>query len=226
MKTKNKILIFLLAGLFVFFLFVTEAEASLSVHPGNIADTITVNNNTSILHITNVGPSSNLGYQVSTDVLWIGLSSVSGIINIGDTVSITITYNTSELQSGINNGNIFVLDPHHGTITIPVEIYSQTTTDVNEDFFSNTPASFSIEQNYPNPFNPSTKISFSIPETQKVTLKIYNLLGNELLTLVDEEKAKGIYSVNVDMSSFASGVYFYKITAGKYSQTRKMILNK
>lgn len=224
MKTKGKLSIFLIAALCL--LFVTKAEASLSVHPSSFTDTVTVTYNTSVLHITNVGPSSNLGYQISTDVSWISFSSVSGTINIGDTVSIIITYNTSELQSGINNGNIFVQDPHHGTITIPMEIYFQITTDVNEDFFSNTPETFSLEQNFPNPFNPSTKISFSIPETQKVSLKIYNLLGIELLTIFDEEKAKGIYTVNVDMSSFASGVYFYKMTTEKYSQTRKMILSK
>lgn len=223
---KSKIMKMIFASVVLLLFFTSNAEASLSVHPGSINDSISAGNNTSVLHITNVGPTSVLDYQLSADVSWINFNSISGSINKGDTISIIITYNISELQNGTNNSNIFVGDPHHGPITVPVEVYLQSTTGVQEDYFSNIPVSFSLEQNYPNPFNPTTKISFSIPETQKVSLKIYNLLGNELFTVVDEVKGKGEYSVDIDMSRFASGIYFYKIKAGKYVQTKKMILNK
>jgi hypothetical protein len=96
------------------------------------------------------------------------------------------------------------------------------------------PARFSLEQNYPNPFNPSTKIRFTIPaviasvakQSQMVTLKVYNVLGNEIATLVNEEKSAGEYEVNFDASGLASGTYFYKLEAGSFSQVKKMILTK
>ena len=217
--------IFTSAAIILFY--TSFAEASLSVHPGNIKDTLYIqNNNLSIVHITNTGPTSVLDYQLSSDVSWINFSSIIGSINKGDTVSIEITYDISYLQVGSNFADIYIGDPHHGPITVPVEIYFQSTTDINEDFFSGSPVSFSLEQNYPNPFNPATIISFSVPDVQRVTIKIYNLLGNELLTLVDEEKVKGVYSVKVDMSKFSSGIYFYKMKSSNYTITKKMILNK
>ncbi len=93
---------------------------------------------------------------------------------------------------------------------------------------------FVLEQNYPNPFNPSTKIIYSIPsviasgakQSQLVTLKVYDVLGNEIATLVNEEKPAGSYEVEFDASSLSSGTYLYKLTAGEFISTRKMILLK
>ena len=79
-------------------------------------------------------------------------------------------------------------------------------------------------QNYPNPFNPVTVIKYSLPTDEKVAIKVYDMLGREIAVLVNEYKTAGEYSVNFDGSSLASGVYFYSFTAGKFSQTRKMIL--
>lgn len=92
------------------------------------------------------------------------------------------------------------------------------------------PNEFVLEQNYPNPFNPSTKIKFSIPNeeaTRQVvssTLIIYDMLGNEVATLVKEEKPAGNYEVEFDGSSLSSGIYFYKLSAGSFTAVRKMIL--
>lgn len=95
------------------------------------------------------------------------------------------------------------------------------------------PADYSLSQNFPNPFNPTTTIKYSIPvETghapslQKVTLKVYDLLGRDVATLVNEEKSAGSYTVEFDASKLASGVYFYKLIAGGFSSTKKMILMK
>ncbi len=85
---------------------------------------------------------------------------------------------------------------------------------------------FKLNQNYPNPFNPSTKISFSIPTSEFVTLKVYDVLGREVATLVNENLNAGSYSYNFDASNLTSGVYLYKLQAGKYSETKKMILSK
>jgi hypothetical protein len=88
------------------------------------------------------------------------------------------------------------------------------------------PAKFDLTQNYPNPFNPSTSIRFSIPQTSKVLLKVYDVLGREVATLVNSEKAAGNYEVNFDASKLASGLYVYTINAGNYSATKKMMLLK
>lgn len=94
---------------------------------------------------------------------------------------------------------------------------------VEEEF---SPAGFSLEQNFPNPFNPVTTIKFVIPHevSKLVTLKVYDLLGNEVATLVNEEKSAGIYNVNFNASNLSSGIYYYKLTAGNNSSVKKMIL--
>ncbi len=86
--------------------------------------------------------------------------------------------------------------------------------------------SFNLQQNYPNPFNPATNISFSIQQTEFVTLKVYDVLGNEIKILVNEQKSPGSYNINFDGSGLSSGVYFYKIDAGTFRDVRKMILLK
>jgi hypothetical protein len=88
------------------------------------------------------------------------------------------------------------------------------------------PKDFKALQNYPNPSNPKSKIDYEIPLTAKVTIKIYDILGREVVTLVNEVKEAGYYSAEFDGSSLASGVYFYKLTAGDYSATKKMLLVK
>jgi hypothetical protein len=97
-------------------------------------------------------------------------------------------------------------------------------TDVNE--VSSTPEGFYLYQNYPNPFNPTTKISYQILEPSFVTLKVYDMLGNEIKTLVNEEKPAGSYGVEFNGRELPSGIYVYKIQAGFFSQTKKMILLK
>lgn len=88
------------------------------------------------------------------------------------------------------------------------------------------PTSFSLEQNYPNPFNPTTNIQYAIGNRQTVTLKIYDVLGNEIAALVNEEKPGGEYEVEFNATGLPSGIYFYKLTAGEYNQTQKMIYLK
>ena len=85
---------------------------------------------------------------------------------------------------------------------------------------------FVLEQNYPNPFNPTTKIRWQSPVSSWQTLKVYNMLGNEIAMLVNEKKPAGSYEVSFDASGLPSGVYFYKLQAGSYVETKKMILLK
>ncbi len=88
------------------------------------------------------------------------------------------------------------------------------------------PVSYTLEQNYPNPFNPSTTISYSIPSGSRVTLKIYNILGQEVKTLVNDYMASGKYTINFNADNLSSGIYFYTLHAGNYYQVKKMILLK
>ena len=85
---------------------------------------------------------------------------------------------------------------------------------------------FELSQNYPNPFNPSTTIKFQIPRNGFVTLKVYDVLGNEVATLVSEEKPAGSYKVEFDGSNLASGIYIYRLTSGNYTASKKLILLK
>jgi Secretion system C-terminal sorting domain len=86
------------------------------------------------------------------------------------------------------------------------------------------PATFELTQNYPNPFNPSTTISYELPVSSFVTIKVFNVLGNEVSTLVNEQKPAGRYNIEFNASEFPSGVYFYKLQSNSISETRKMIL--
>jgi glycosidase len=88
------------------------------------------------------------------------------------------------------------------------------------------PFEYKLFQNYPNPFNPSTKIKFQIKETGIVTLKVYDILGAEVVTLINEVKNPGIHEVNFNAANFSSGVYFYTLTTGNFSQTKKLLLMK
>jgi photosystem II stability/assembly factor-like uncharacterized protein len=88
------------------------------------------------------------------------------------------------------------------------------------------PQAYELAQNYPNPFNPSTEIAFSIPENSRVTLTIYDMLGRQVETLLDETKPAGSYKVNFNANNLPSGMYFYKIQSGDYSQTKRMMLIK
>jgi tetratricopeptide (TPR) repeat protein len=91
---------------------------------------------------------------------------------------------------------------------------------------TNLPLVFSLAQNFPNPFNPVTTIKYALPKDVKVVIKIYDILGREVRTLVNEFRKAGYYDVKFDMSSYASGVYFYRIEAGDFVQSKKMVLVK
>ena len=85
---------------------------------------------------------------------------------------------------------------------------------------------YELSQNYPNPFNPSTKISFQIVETGFTSLKVYDVLGNEVTTLVNEELQNGKYEYDFDVIGLTSGIYFYKLQSGEFVETKKMMLLK
>ena len=132
---------------------------------------------------------------------------------MSNTFVTSLAVSGTNLFAGINNGGVWVRP------------LSEMITGI-KDNNNQVPAKFSLEQNYPNPFNPTTTITYSIPTNSFVTLIIYNLLGSEIATLVNEEKNFGTYKVIWNAQHIPSGVYFYKITAGAHSIVKKMILLK
>jgi hypothetical protein len=129
--------------------------------------------------------------------------------------------------TGSNKGKILIsggsLDSTAipGLITIQVDPCSVTNIGNLE-----TPASYSLSQNFPNPFNPVTKISFALPKSGLVTMKVYDILGKEVATLVNEIKNAGSYTVDFNGSSLSSGMYFYKISVDGFNDVKKMMLLK
>ena len=97
---------------------------------------------------------------------------------------------------------------------------------IDESLETYSPESFSISQNYPNPFNPIQQQKWQQPETDFITLKIYDILGREMTTLVNEELSAGKHEVTFDATLFSSGIYFYRLKAAGFIQTKKMLLLK
>ena len=165
-----------------------------------------------------------VAYSIDSLATWNGLNqSISDTTNL--TAPPTIFYPDSlataiTLNSGV--GSIYVaLARVAGSTENTLE---NTNTDVNAQ--SIKPLSFNLLQNYPNPFNPSTMINFTISQRSLVILKIFNVLGKEVSTLINSEKESGTYTVNFNAGKLSNGVYFYRLTAGNYSSVKKMILMK
>ncbi len=103
-------------------------------------------------------------------------------------------------------------------------VYQQQTITAVEDDQTTIPTVFKLEQNYPNPFNPSTIIKFAVPEKSNVVIKIYDILGSEIVTLVNEEMDAGWYQRSFNANGYSSGIYLFRMEAGNYVNTKKMIL--
>lgn len=125
--------------------------------------------------------------------------------------SVMVSNNSDNLFVGTKEGKIFLS-------------MGQGVTSVDDN--SELPATVELSQNYPNPFNPATTIQFALPEAGKFNLKVYNILGQEVVTLIDGEMSAGIHKVNFDASRIASGVYIYKLVGSNVNISKKMILMK
>ncbi|MEP7146541.1 MAG: T9SS type A sorting domain-containing protein, partial [bacterium] len=129
--------------------------------------------------------------------------------------------------SGILYINLKVLNTPFGRDPIDSlqVLFNNIMTPVN-NFSNEIPGNFSLSQNFPNPFNPKTIINYELPTANYVTLKVYDVLGNEVKTIVNEKETAGSYAIEFDASGFPSGIYYYKIKAGEFEQVKKMILLK
>ena len=107
----------------------------------------------------------------------------------------------------------------------------QTDTDGNYEYSDEieveiVPTKFTLYQNYPNPFNPKTTIRYQLPRESEISIKVYDILGAEVLKLLNEKKKPGIFEIECDAQSLSSGIYFYRLQAGSYVETKKMVLMK
>jgi hypothetical protein len=122
--------------------------------------------------------------------------------------------------------DIFVLAANNGFGAYRVDFNGSISNSEELEVNTFVPTEFSLNQNYPNPFNPSTKIVYSLPVKTLVTINVFDALGMEIKTLIDEEKSAGIYEIKWNAGNLPSGVYFYQLKAGDYLSTKKMIFIK
>ncbi len=157
-----------------------------------------------------------------------GLPTTVNDLTIDNATGVTLSQATTidgvlHLKAGIFDNTIpFTLGPN-GAISYEGGGLKVTAV---KSVVSTVPKQFSLDQNFPNPFNPTTEIRFGIPVSGFVTLKVYDVLGRQVATLVNERKTPGVYEVTFDGSSLASGLYFYQVRSGKYVSTKRMMLIK
>jgi len=129
--------------------------------------------------------------------------------------------NIHDLEEDVN-GNIWI-----GCYDSGISIYNRN--GISSVFSEETislPISYTLLQNYPNPFNPSTTIKYNLPKDSQVQIKVFDILGRQVVELINEEKMSGTYEIKFNASSLASGIYYYQLRAGDYVETKKMILLK
>jgi hypothetical protein len=147
-------------------------------------------------------------------------------INYGDAAN-NQGGNDNENAIGANHQfNLFPLAQYCETLdTFGIMGLKDFVVDV-ENEIETLPTAYALDQNFPNPFNPATKLSYSIPVEGFVSLDVYNSIGQKIATLVNESKIAGTYEVNFNAANLSSGIYFYKLTSGNFTETKKMILMK
>ena len=174
--------------------------------------------------------------QVSTLKITCGLSIETGGMLVGTDSLGAFLFADNGDSLGASNSGLTNLNIHTLTIDNNNYVYagidngvwrrplSEIVTSVGKQ--PTQPTYYMLEQNYPNPFNPSTKIKYSVPQTSQVVIKVFDVLGKEIETLVNEEKPSGTYELNWNATQLSSGIYFYTIQAGEFIDTKKMILLK
>jgi len=159
---------------------------------------------------------NNFGFEVQRSTAGNEFVTIGFVNGHGTTTEIkNYRFVDANLSAGSYTYRLKQVD-FNGTYSYSDEVTAEVT----------APVQFDLSQNYPNPFNPSTTIKFSIPQSSNVTLKIFNTLGQEVSTLLDQNMEAGSHTINFDASDLNSGIYFYKLDAGSYSEVKKMTLIK
>jgi hypothetical protein len=148
----------------------------------------------------------------------------AAVFNGVDTLNTGASYLDNEAGFGLNHSIHFILTG--GTIKLFNKFGDQVVTGIKEEATTAVPVEFTLSQNYPNPFNPTTQIGFTLPKGSNVTLKVYNVLGQEVATIFQGFQNAGKYTATFDGANLASGIYFYSLHADNFTMTKKMILMK
>lgn len=213
-----------------------EPEISVPLSTINFDTTFQSEATTFKFDIANTGMETLVVNDIYTSDANFSVSYNSDFITAESKMEVRITF-AGEASVGEYNSVLTIEsdDGDESELKIPLSIYVDQVTSVSKN--ENLLTEFKLSQNYPNPFNPSTTIKYSIPvldaflpannavETRAV-LKVYDLLGNEIATLINEHKSAGNYEVTFDASSITSGVYYYRLSAGDFVETKKMLLVK
>jgi hypothetical protein len=178
--------------------------------------TIDVNKNNITLNWSTATETNNRGFEVQRSISGREFEAIAFVDGKGTTSEMQyFSYTDEELSEGVYNYRLKQVD-YDGTFEYSNEISAEVV----------IPKVYLLSQNYPNPFNPATTISYSIKNKGFVTLKVFDILGNEIKTLVNNEQEAGKYQLEFNASSLTSGVYLYTLTAGDFVSTKKMILLK
>jgi len=174
--------------------------------------------------------TSGLAVKIKHPVFWLIVSPAAGTVQPGQSTDLDVTFDATDMAIGRYYGNIIVStnDPENTQVSIPCTL---SVGQVGIDDYTAIPSAFSLSQNFPNPFNPKTDISFGLPNTDFVTLKVYDIMGRCVKTLVDKRLEAGVHTViwdgtTDDGSTVTSGVYFYKLSQGDNVITKKMMMLK
>lgn len=163
-----------------------------------------------------------------------GDGAVANLVFTVDNPSVTSVTLEATTTQNPNHSNLFVYrETANGTVTFRKEEprFDQVSVALAAGVGSGLPTEYALEQNYPNPFNPTTTINFALPKAGKVEVAVFNVLGQQVNTLVSDELPAGAHSVvwdgrNSTGNTVSSGIYFYRISAGEFSQTKKMLMLK
>ncbi|MBK8683490.1 MAG: T9SS type A sorting domain-containing protein [Bacteroidetes bacterium] len=176
-----------------------------------------VNGNSVLLEWSTATETNNAGFSIerkSGDGSWVTIGEVAG----AGTSTAVIHYSFADKSLGSGNYYYRLIQKDLDGTT---KIY-----DLLNEVLIGVPEKFELNQNFPNPFNPTTSISFSLPVSGVVSLKVYNTMGEEVATLVNETREAGSYEIKFDATKITSGIYFYTLTSGEFQMTKKLVLMK
>lgn len=200
---------------------IIAAQNTYNVQPG-------VKNNQIVLELSNVSPTesaNNIEVKLIRNSKYLSFNQTEKMIeNIAQGTETEAAF-TFDVKYNIGNAEADTIEfiiTNNKSVFLTKQFILQYT----------LPTEFKLEQNYPNPFNPTTKIRFSIPNVgmglalSTITLKVYDILGNEIATLINEQKAPGYYEMDFNASNYASGVYIYRLQSGNFISIKKMMVLK
>jgi len=200
------------------FVYKNNAMIDVGTLSGNESEALGINDNGKIVGWANT--SNGLTQAFIYD-------EVNGMRNLNDLIPSDSDWELQEARSINNFGEITGYGLYLGnTKAFYITTESVVVSVDDEDQNSSNPNSFALSQNYPNPFNPNTTIEYAIPKEGLVRITVYDILGREVRTLVNDNLAAGYYKINFNSNNLPSGVYFYSIQAGSFVETRKMMLLK